>query len=62
MLIKTSETGEIEWSKAYAAENIGMFVSMIQTADRGYALAGFSGINNLFTDMWIMKTDKSGSI
>jgi hypothetical protein len=55
--IKTSGTGIIEWSKTYDIANEDRAVSVIQTPDGGYAIAGYSE-NGVF----LIKTYANGTI
>ncbi len=57
VLIKTDSSGEVQWQKAYGTEVFGgnkQVVSVVQTADLGYTLFGYSG--NL------VKTDSTGTV
>jgi len=67
-LIKVDANGNMEWHKTYgvAGNNATMFraVSLVQTSDGGYAIAGGNGSMGelaLF-DFWLVKTDSSGNL
>ncbi|MFW9996893.1 MAG: hypothetical protein ACFFD4_32930 [Candidatus Odinarchaeota archaeon] len=60
-LIKVDSTGNHQWNRTYGgnAEDVG--ISVIATADGGYALTGITssyGAGNL--DAWVIKTDATG--
>jgi hypothetical protein len=68
-IVKTDESGEIEWKKCYGGLNLESASSIIQTADGGYIIAATCSSNNgdVTTllghhDMWIVKIDASGTI
>ncbi len=68
-IVKTDESGEIEWQKCYGGSYEESSTSIIQTADGGYIFSAVSSSNNgdVTTllghhDMWIVKIDASGSI
>jgi hypothetical protein len=60
-LIKTDENGLVEWTQTYGGMEDDGAEAIIQTADEGFALAGFThshGAGN--SDAWLIKTDKNG--
>lgn len=62
-LIKTDSSGTVQWSKTYGGNGIDDAYSVIETADGGYAMAGFtnsSGAGNY--DGWLVKVDSSGNM
>jgi len=68
-VVKTNESGEIQWQKSYGGSNIDVAHSGIQTNDGGYIFAGYTysndgdvAGNNGNGDCWIVKTDESGEI
>jgi predicted secreted protein len=61
-LVKTDETGNIEWSRIYGGTGSDSFFSLIQTAEGDFVLAGSTtsfGAGD--KDFWLIKTDSSGS-
>jgi hypothetical protein len=60
-LVKTDETGFIEWSRTYGGIHEDKGNSLVQTSDGGYAMAG-----NTFSfgaggsDFWLVKTNELG--
>jgi parallel beta-helix repeat protein len=57
-LVKTDGSGNIEWSQTYGGTGTeGIFVSLVQTADAGYAIAGDFG-----SDYWLVKTNSAGKL
>jgi hypothetical protein len=62
-LIKTNPNGDTLWTRTYGdtANDGGRYV--IQTADSGYAIVGFTNSENPlwdFGDVWFIKTDPDG--
>lgn len=61
-LVKTYSNGTLEWSQTYGGTNADLTTSLVQTADGGFALAGYTasyGVGG--SDFWLVKTDSSGS-
>ena len=61
-LIKTNEKGKEEWSKTFGEIDIDYLISVEQTNDNGYVLAGYTtslGAGEL--DAWLVKTDTKGN-
>jgi len=62
-LVKTDPAGQKQWDKAYGGTGGDYIKSVVQTSDRGYALAG---ITNSFgagqEDFWLVKTGSSGEM
>jgi hypothetical protein len=56
LLIKVDSNGIMEWNKTIELKKYDSVGSIIETSDRGYALAG--GLN----DCWLIKTDSNGII
>ena len=58
-LVKTNATGQEEWNKTFGGTTYDGARSLLQTADGGYVLAGYT---NLYgnTDFWLVKTDAMG--
>jgi hypothetical protein len=61
-LVKTDSVGTLLWSKTYGGTGGDGALSVIQTSDRGFALAGSTssyGAGNY--DFWLVKTDWAGN-
>lgn len=62
-LVKTDAAGTIQWNKTYGGSSITRGNSLVQTADGGYAIAGYiylSGASNF--DVYLIKADSAGSL
>ncbi|MBK8128130.1 MAG: hypothetical protein IPK53_04050 [bacterium] len=62
-LAKTDFLGNEEWSRAIGGTSSDGCFAIKQTADGGYALAGYtySGLDSGAYDMWLVKTDAEGN-
>lgn len=68
-LLKFDQEASLQWSKTYGGANDDRGRNVIQTADGGYALVGYSNSsdgdvseNNGARDFWIIKTDNQGEV
>ncbi len=62
-LVKTDPRGIVQWNRTYGGTACDEASSIIQTADGGFALAGYTVSNEVgFKDVWLVKTDASGMI
>jgi hypothetical protein len=69
-VVKLNDTGAIQWSKCYGGSNLDNALSIKQTTDRGYIIAGLSdsqdgdvtGNHGSQGDAWIIKIDTVGTI
>ena len=60
-LVRTDENGDSLWSRTFGGQDWDMCESLVQTADGGFALAGFtSSFGSGEYDFWLVKTDKNG--
>ena len=63
-LVKTDSAGNVQWNQTYGGtdllEDIEQALSVIQTFDGGYAMAGHRGM--LRADFWLVKTDSTGDM
>ncbi len=63
-LIKTNASGQVSWEKFFgnfSGKHDDYGYSAIQTSDGGYAIAGKSYSENTYADLYVVKTDASGS-
>lgn len=68
-LTKLDSNGMLLWQKCYGGTDSEIAYSIIQTADSGYAVAGWTAsndydvtINNGGSDFWVLKVDSIGTI
>ncbi len=62
-LVKTDSAGNEQWNKTYGGTDDDNALSLLQTLDGGYALAGITQSFGSGThDCWLVKTDSSGDI
>jgi len=64
-LVKTDAYGNIVWNRTYGEAQYEYARSLVETADGGYALAGYSGAPDIAygsADVWLVKTDAYGNI
>jgi len=62
-LVKTDDSGNMQWNKTYGGTSDDVAYALVQTSDGGYALAGYTnsfGAGNF--DFWLVKTDFSGNM
>jgi hypothetical protein len=60
-LVKTASDGRLQWSKTYGGVGDDSANCVIQTADGGYLLAGYTNSDVQSQSAWIVKTDASGN-
>jgi hypothetical protein len=68
-LIKTDANGNVQWNRTYDGGANELPISLVQTSDGGYAMAGFTFYSSLIPsptvthyDLWLVKTDSSGNM
>jgi len=62
-LIKTNSAGFMEWSENYGGPEFDKAVSVVQTEEGGYALAGLHMWGHAYTeDLLLVKTDSYGNM
>jgi len=60
-LIRTNDSGDSLWSRTFGGEDFECCYSIVQTHDRGFALAGYTktfGAGGY--DYWLVRTDEAG--
>jgi parallel beta-helix repeat protein len=63
LLVKTDSDGNMEWNCSYGGVSDEWAYSLIQTADGGYVIAGYTFSNGAgASDVWLVKTDVSGNM
>lgn len=61
-LMKTTQSGSIEWTRIYGGPNDDIPAFALQTNDGGYAIVGGSeSFGNSNYDFWLVKTDEGGN-
>jgi len=61
LLVKTDSSGNMMWSKTYGGANADGAYSIVQVANGGYAIAGFT-LSYGVGGFWLVKTDADGNI
>lgn len=61
-IVKLDDTGSISWQKSFGGNSDDVALSIQQTADGGYVVAGLTTSITGFWDYWIIKLDGIGSI
>ena len=61
-LVKTDADGNHVWNKTYGGSLTDVALSMVQTDDHGYAMAGVTYLYDVSGDFWLVKTDASGTM
>ena len=62
-LMKTDSNGNVEFQKTYNSGNIDIAVSVVETSDGGFALAGGTmSDTSKNNDAWLIKTDSDGNV
>ena len=62
-LVRTDANGTGLWSKTFGTPKTDYAYSIVQTIDRGYAIAGYtSSFGAGRYDFWLVKTDENGTI
>jgi hypothetical protein len=62
-LVKTDASGNMQWNMTYGGTNYESAYALVQTADGGYALAGWTrSFGAGGDDFWLVRTDASGNM
>lgn len=62
-LTKISKTGSVTWQQAFGGTGVDKGSSLIQTADSGYVITGYSNSETTGGyDVYLSKTDKNGTL
>jgi|GEM_PF-5675522 len=60
-LVKTDETGDVEFTETYGGDRQDRAYALVQTADGGFVLAGDrTSAESAGNDFWLVKTDEAG--
>ncbi|MHC3129465.1 MAG: hypothetical protein IBV52_05250 [Candidatus Bathyarchaeota archaeon] len=63
LLVKTDWAGNIEWNQTYGGAELDFGLSVVETSDGGYAIAGStSSFGAGGYDFWLLKSDENGII
>jgi hypothetical protein len=61
-LVKTDALGTMQWNKTYGGTNDDTPWALVQTADGGYAISGYTySFGAGSRDIWLVKTDSLGN-
>jgi hypothetical protein len=66
-VVKTDPNGNLQWKKCYGGSSYDEALSIIQTSDGGFFIAGMNlsidgDITSEYTGYWLVKTDSVGTI
>lgn len=68
-VLKFNANDELEWSKTFGGSSNDHGYDIVQTADQGQVILGYSqsndgdvGINHGLSDAWVIKTDQTGEL
>ncbi len=63
-VVKVTQTGQLEWAKAFGGGASDEFYEIYETADQGFIAAGHSSSfsASLLPDPWVVKLDKTGNV
>jgi hypothetical protein len=62
-LVKTDAGGNMQWNQTYGGTDDDNGLSVVQTSDGGYALAGYTfSFGAGYIDVWLVKTDTYGNM
>ncbi len=61
-LLNIDSLGNYKWSKTFGGPNIEWGYDLVQTADSGYVICGYSNSFNSGYDTYLIKTDKTGHL
>ncbi len=61
-LVRTDDMGNKLWENTFGGTLTDQAVSVVETSDGGYAIAGTTNFGFLNPDFWLIKTDSSGFV
>lgn len=66
-IVKIDSSGEIQWDQTFGGTEKDHLITLVQMADGGYYLAGFSNSHSMVfedrdSDFWIVRTDEKGNM
>ena len=56
-LVKTNSAGVVEWNRTCGGALYGLFYSVVEASDGGYAVAGSNGVGS-----WLFRTSTTGTV
>jgi hypothetical protein len=60
-LVKTDASGNTQWDKTYGGTDNDFASALVQTADGGYAVTGYTSSFGIGQDAWLVKTNSAGN-
>ena len=60
LLIKTDNSGTLQWSRTYGGDGDEQSFDMLLTAGSGFLLTGWFAVNDTTVHLWLVKTDALG--
>jgi len=61
-VVKTDPHGDTQWTRIFGGPLFDDGLSVVQTADSGYMVAGFTSSIDTLGDAWLIKTDAKGDM
>jgi predicted secreted protein len=62
LLIKTDQSGIMQWNQTYGGAKLQTALSIVQLSDSTYVLAGYTLSFGGSINVWLLKTDSSGTL
>lgn len=61
-LVKTNSTGNVTWAKCFGSSSLDEARSVVQCADGGFSIAGYTYVNSQYSRMHLVKTNANGTL
>ena len=61
-VLRLDAAGNVLWQKVYGGRRYDITLSLVATADGGYAVAGYTESFGDSTDVWLLKLDAGGNV